>query len=617
MGGGFPASFGIVAARSSRGFSRAAWRSPDNTRGANVRNPVILVNRPDTHVAPHLKNPDAKTLNGLYAALDRVQALIEFDMAGYIQHANDVFLQVMGYELHEVVGQHHRMFCDTAHARSPEYQAFWARLGAGDVLADEFRRFSKDGREVWLQASYNPILGDDGKPVRVVKFATDVTDARVRNADFEGRTQAINRVQAVIEFDLHGKVLAANQNFLSSFGYSADEVLGSHHRMFCDPEYTRSPEYVAFWDRLGRGEFDAGEYRRIAKNGHDVWIQASYNPIFDAAGKPMKIVKFATDITPARRIAGEAQGKLEAISRSQGVIEFDMQGNVIDANPNFLRTVGYTLPELKGRHHSMFCTDEFARSREYRDFWADLNDGLFKSGRFKRIGARGVEVWIQATYNPILGLDGKPYKVVKFAMEITTQVDREQAIANNVSAISGVMDGLSGSISSIAEGSQRSTRLASQTQREADDGSKLLKRSRESVIAIQQASKGIHEIIDTISEIAGHTHLLAFNAAIEAARAGEHGIGFSVVAEEVRKLAEKSARATREISKLINETVKRVDEGGRLSEDVEDAFIRIQRSVDDTTSSIEQIHTATSEQAMATQNVTSLLLDLQISSQNG
>ena len=565
----------------------------------------------------NLKNPDAKTLTGLYDALDRVQALIEFDMAGYIQHANAVFLQVMGYELHEVVGQHHRMFCDTAHARSPEYQAFWARLASGEALADEFRRFSKDGAEVWLQASYNPILDDDGKPVRVVKFATDITGSRVRNADFEGRTQAIDRVQAVIEFDLHGKVLAANQNFLSSFGYALDEVVGSHHRMFCDPEYTRSPEYVAFWDRLGRGEFDAGEYRRVAKNGQDVWIQASYNPIFDAAGKPMKIVKFATDVTPARRIAGEAQGKLEAISRSQGVIEFDMQGNVLDANPNFLRTVGYTLAEIKGRHHSLFCTEEFAKSREYRDFWADLNDGLFKSGRFKRIGARGVEVWIQATYNPILGLDGKPYKVVKFAMEITTQVDREQAIANNVSAISGVMDGLSGSISSIAEGSQRSTRLASQTQREADDGSKLLKRSRESVIAIQQASKGIHEIIDTISEIAGHTHLLAFNAAIEAARAGEHGIGFSVVAEEVRKLAEKSARATREISKLINETVKRVDEGGRLSEDVEDAFIRIQRSVDDTTRSIEQIHAATSEQADATQNVTSLLLDLQISSQNG
>ncbi len=564
-----------------------------------------------------LKNPDINALNSVYQALDRIQAMIEFDMSGHIQHANALFLSVMGYTLEEVVGQHHRMFCDPAYIRSPEYSAFWHHLGSGESHSGEFARVAKNGREVWLQASYTPILDADGKPVRVVKFATDMTASKLRGADFEGRTQAINRVQAVIEFDLTGRVLTANENFLASFGYSLEEVVGQHHRMFCDQAYTRSPDYVAFWDRLGRGEFDAGEYRRIAKNGKDVWIQASYNPIFDAAGRPVKVVKFATDITPTRRTAGEAQGKLEAIGRSQGVIEFDMQGNILEANANFLRTVGYTIDELRGSHHSMFCSEEFAKSREYRDFWADLNEGQFKTGRFSRLGKRNAEVWIQATYNPILGLDGKPYKVVKFAMEITTQVDREQSIANNVSAISSVMDGLSGSISSIAEGSQRSTHLASQTQREADDGSKLLKRSRESIIAIQESSKDITEIIDTISEIAGQTHLLAFNAAIEAARAGEHGIGFSVVAEEVRKLAEKSARATREISKLINETVNRVQEGGRLSQQVEDAFTRIQRSVDDTTQSIEQISTATSEQASATQNVTSLLLDLQISSQNG
>jgi methyl-accepting chemotaxis protein len=289
---------------------------------------------------------------------------------------------------------------------------------------------------------------------------------------------------------------------------------------------------------------------------------------------------------------------------------------VIGANVNFLRAVGYTVEEVVGQHHAMFCDPEFVKSREYRDFWSDLNDGKFQTGRFKRHGKHGAEVWIQATYNPIFDLDGKPYKVVKFAMEITAQVNREQSIANNVSAISGVMDGLSGSIASIADGSRNSTELASRTQREADDGSKLLRRSRDSIIAIQSSSQGITDIIDTISEIASQTHLLAFNAAIEAARAGDQGVGFSVVAEEVRKLAEKSARATREISKLINETVLRVNEGGRLSEEVEEAFSRIQRSVHDTTASIERIHTATTEQAAATQDVTSLLLDLQISSHN-
>lgn len=564
-----------------------------------------------------LKNPDSNTLISLYKALDGSQAMVEFDMSGHVQHANELFLSTMGYALEEVVGQHHRMFCDPGYIRSAEYAAFWNRLASGETHAGEFSRVAKHGREIWLQASYVPIFDAEGRPVRVVKFATDITQSRLRSADFEGRIQAINRVQAVIEFDLTGRVLTANNNFLATFGYTLDEVVGQHHRMFCDQDYIRSQDYLAFWDRLGRGEFDAGEYRRIAKSGEEVWIQASYNPILDAAGRPVKIVKFATDITGTRRATQEAQGKLEAIGRSQGVIEFDMQGNILDVNANFLRAVGYTMPEVRGRHHSMFCTDEFSRSREYRDFWADLNEGQFKSGRFQRRGKRDVDVWIQATYNPILGLDGKPYKVVKFAMEVTTQVTREQSIANNVGAISGVMDGLAGSINSIAEGTQRSTHLASQTQREAEDGSKLLKRSRESIIAIQESSKDITEIIDTISEIAGQTHLLAFNAAIEAARAGEHGAGFSVVAEEVRKLAEKSARATREISKLINVTVNRVDEGGRLSQQVEDAFTRIERCVDDTTRSIEQISAATKEQASATQNVTGLLLDLQISSQNG
>lgn len=561
-------------------------------------------------------SPSIAFAEGVYAALDKIQALISFDLGGHVTEVNEVFLQVMGYERDEVIGRHHRMFCDPAYGRSAEYAGFWQILTSGQTHSGEFMRVASDGRAVWLQASYNPVYDTAGTQVGVVKFATDVTAAKALGADVASRMQALNRVQAVIEFDLTGKVITANDNFLRTFGYALDEVVGQHHRIFCDPAFARSPEYAAFWERLGRGEFNAGEYRRLSKDGKPVWIQASYNPIFDAAGRPLKVVKFATDVTQERLTTAEAQSKLEAIGRSQAVIEFDMQGNVLSANANFLRAVGYTLEEVRGQHHAMFCDPEFVKSREYRDFWSDLNDGQFQMGRFRRVGKHGAEVWIQATYNPIIGLDGKPYKVVKFAMEITAQVNREQSIANNVSAISGVMDGLSGSITRIVEGSQESTELASRTQREADDGSRLLQRSRESIIAIQSSSQGITEIIDTISEIAGQTHLLAFNAAIEAARAGDHGVGFSVVAEEVRKLAEKSARATREISKLINETVQRVGEGGRLSQEVEQAFARIQRSVNDTTQSIQKIHGATTEQATATQNVTSLLLDLQISSHN-
>ena len=562
--------------------------------------------------AAKLRNAD---FEGKIKAIDRMQAVIEFSLDGVVLEANDNFLGTLGYERDEVVGKHHRMFCEPAYARSAEYAAFWHQLGDGNPHSGQFKRLDKHGRDVWLSATYNPILGADGVPVKVVKFATDITQAQRTSADFQGKITAVEKVQAVIEFDLQGRVLRANDNFLAAFGYAEQEVLGQHHRIFCDPAYSRSPEYLAFWERLARGEFNAGEYRRVGKNGEDIWIQASYNPIFDPDGRPLKVVKFATDVTPAKLLSSETTGKLDAISRSQAVIEFDMQGNILFANNNFLRTVGYTGAEVLGQHHSMFCDPELIKSAEYRHFWADLGEGQFKSARFRRRGKHGAEVWLQATYNPILDMDGKPFKVVKFAMDITAQVAREELIRTKVGDITQVMLDLSNSIDSISRNSQRSHDQATHTQQEAKDGNDLLDKSRQAILEIQRSSQDVHEIIRTISDIASQTHLLAFNAAIEAARAGEHGLGFSVVADEVRKLAEKSARAALEISKLINETISRVNEGGTLSDQVRHAFDRIERSVSTTTESIAQIKGATGKQVDASRNVAALLAQLQVSSE--
>jgi methyl-accepting chemotaxis protein len=565
---------------------------------------------PDT-ILSHSADPRHDMAHAALDAINRIQAVVEFDLLGNVTHANQNFLDAMGYTRAEVVGRHHRLFCTDAFAHSEAYRSFWHSLAAGHPCSGEYMRLDKEGHPVWLQASYNPVFDSEGKPVKVIKFATDITAAKMQNADNAAKIDAINRVQAVIEFALDGRILHANDNFVATMGYTRAEIEGQHHRMFCDQAYAASPEYAAFWTRLGNGELHAGQFKRRHKSGREVWISASYNPVFGADGKPVKVIKYATDITEQKTMAAETKGKLDALGRSQAVIEFDMRGNVIAANQNFLRTMGYTEDEVVGQHHSMFCDGDLVKSAGYRHFWANLAQGQFQSGRFRRRGKHEADIWIQATYNPILDVNGKPYKVVKFAMDVTEQVHREELVSAKVKAISSVLTGLSRSIEEISDGARRSSGMATQTQAEAAEGSKLLERSKEAMEAIQKSSGDVREIIDTISDIASQTHLLAFNAAIEAARAGEHGKGFSVVANEVRKLAEKSALAAREIAKLINETVGRVGDGTRLAGEVEDAFGRIVKSVAATSESIGRIDTSTSAQAGATHDASRLLTELE------
>jgi len=548
-------------------------------------------------------------------AIDRIQAIAEFTPEGTVIRANTLFLDLMGYTLADVTGKHHRLFCPPAGAFSEDHASFWHRVTAGQVVQGQFSRVTRDGRLIWLQASYSPVLDGDGNVLKVVKLATDITADKLRTADHEAMLAAIDRARAVIEFNLDGRVLSANDNFLSIFGYTAEEVVGQHHRMFCHPTEARSPEYQAFWDGLARGDFSTGQFRRVSKSGQDVWINASYNPILDTTGKPVKVVKYATDVTEVRQVSAESASKLSAIARSQAVIEFDLQGNVLSANDHFLRTVGYTAAEVNGKHHAMFCDEALVQSAEYRHFWADLSQGQYKTGRFERVAKHGARVWLQASYNAILDVDGRPFKVVKFAMDITDQVHREQLVKDKVKAITEVLEELSTAIGSISQGSEKSTQLAQLTQQEAEEGNRLLGKSRAAIVEIQKSSQDVHEIINTISDIASQTNLLAFNAAIEAARAGEHGLGFSVVADEVRKLAEKSAKAAREIAALINDTIHRVNEGGQISAQVERAFTQIERSVGNTTLSISQIHEATAQQAEATHHVAMLLAELQASTE--
>lgn len=372
----------------------------------------------------------------------------------------------------------------------------------------------------------------------------------MQKADLYGQISAIHRAQAVIEFDLEGHVLMANQNFLDTMGYSLDEVLGQHHRMFIDPDERESAEYLAFWQKLGQGAYDAGRYRRVCRDGRDVWLQASYNPIFDKRGRPVKVVKYATDITDQQQRQADTEGQLAAISKVQAIIEFELDGTIIRANDLFLNAVGYHASEVEGRHHSMFVRPEEARTAAYQEFWRKLRSGQHDTGQYLRIGKGGRQVWIEASYNPIFDAEGRPFKVVKYATDITKRFTAAQTLRV---AVQGLTEN--------AERASQANALALDASKVAEQGGKTVKGVVQTMGAITDSSRRISEIIGVMDGIAFQTNILALNAAVEAARAGTHGKGFAVVAAEVRSLAQNSAAAAKEIKGLITTSVEQIESG--------------------------------------------------------
>ncbi len=498
-----------------------------------------------------------RDLEAKSAALSRSQAIIEFTLDGTVITANDNFLGAMGYELKEIVGKHHAMFCDPAFAGSAEYKEFWAALRAGKYQSAAYRRIAKGGREIWIQASYNPVFDRSGKPVKVIKFATDVTEQMQTAADHEAQIAAISRVQAVIAFNLDGTIIDANENFLSTVGYRLDEIRGHHHSMFCDPKFAATPDYRNFWQRLGAGEYFSAEYQRFGKGGKEIWIQASYNPIFDAAGKVVKVIKFATDITERKCAEGIIKLLTESLARMAG-------------------------GDLGGRIDTSF-------TGQYEELRQAFNQSLTQ-----------LEGIVGNLRNTSRSLKTATAEILTGANDLSQRTTRQAATIEETSA---AVEQLATTVAENARRASTASEKARVLAEDATNGGAVMSEATGAMTAIEASSGKISNIIGLIDDIAFQTNLLALNASVEAARAGDAGKGFAVVAVEVRRLAQSAAQASADVKALIESSAGEVRTGAQLVAQAARKLEDILRGAEDSFGLIDAMAKASSEQSGALDEV--------------
>ena len=535
---------------------------------------------------------------GQVQAISRSQAVIVFYLDGTILDANENFLQTVGYPLEEIKGRHHSMFVDPQERDSRAYREFWARLREGEPETGQFQRIGRAGKELWIQASYTPILDEAGKPLRVLECASDITETTPALAASEGQLQAVRNAQAVVAFSLDGVILDANENFLATMGYTLEELRGRHHRMFVDKDHAASPEYEELWRKLARGEFDSGEYLRYGRNGKEVWIKASYNPIFDRRGRPFKVVKYATDITEEKRALNHYTKQVQTLIAH-------CKAGRLSERTDPASAIGMYAPMLRGINEildTILAPIDVLREHLERIAKGDLTAKI--TAHFE-----GDHAILQRSLNATLdALNGAMTRVKTVAMRVEVEsrdvASSAQALAvgateqgTSLQQISRTMQEITGQTAKNAENATIASDLSSQARTTAAEGDVLMKDMVAAMRAIEASSQSIRKIIRVIDDIAFQTNLLALNAAVEAARAGMHGKGFAVVAEEVRSLAARSSTAAKETTEMIERSIGNVKAGTETAERTAASLTEVVELIGKVTALVSEISQASNAQA--------------------